>query len=372
MMGRLRGLLALVALIPSVSCDGGERPRIGIATNQDFADGAALAVADAQAEWGELPADTVLAVESFTRAAVAIQNASTLAESGVDAIVGHSSSAASLAAAPVYNENRIVQLSPQSSATAYSDAGPYSFRLVPPDDRQGIFLAHALRDMPGIERIVVLYVNDDYGRGLRSTLLTALGPNPPEVVGEAPHLEAQTLRVEDRELALRVVEQARPDAIVWLGRPFILQYYLPVLRGVGPLRIIASDAVSVVRQYDDTSAWNDVWYVDFVDLEAGDAIREFGRRFEERFGREVSSADALTYDAMRMLLEAAHDGASTGPEIREWLESLGRGRPPYEGITGPIRFDPDGDVDRSYVLRAASGGSATPDSIPAGTGGVDE
>jgi hypothetical protein len=52
-----------------------------------------------------------------------------------------------------------------------------------------------------------------------------------------------------------------------------------------------------------------------------------------------------------MLLQATRDGARTGAEIRAWLESLGRERPAYEGITGPIRFDENGDVDRSYVLR---------------------
>jgi branched-chain amino acid transport system substrate-binding protein len=354
MMGRLRIALALAALFLLTSCDGGERSRIGIATNLAFAEAAGLAVADAQAEWGELPADTVMAIESFTRAAVAIQSATALAAAGVDAIVGHSSSAASLASAPVYNQNHVVQLSPQSSASAYSEAGPFSFRLVPPDDRQGEFIAQSLRAMPGIERVVVMYVNDDYGRGLRTTLMEALGNGAPEVVGEVPHLESGQQRPDDLDLARSVVEQTRPDAIVWLGRPIILGRYLPMLRSFGPLPIVASDASAVVRA-ESGDAWRDVRYVDFVDLDAAGAMRDFTTRFAERFGRPATSADVLTYDATRLLLQAVRDGASTGPEIREWLESLGRGRPVYEGITGPIRFDEKGDVDRSYVLvRAAT------------------
>ena len=358
MMGRLRNRLALGALTVLASCDAAERPRIGIATNRSFADAAALAVADAQAAWGELPADTVIAIESFTRAAVAIRSATDLAANGVDAIVGHSSSAASLAAAPVYNENRIVQLSPQSSATAYSEAGPYSFRLVPPDDRQGEFIAASLRGMRGVERVVVLYVNDDYGRGLRSTLLAALDSGAPQVVGEVPHLESSEQGPNDLDLARSVIEQARPDAIVWLGRPIILSRYLAMLRTFGPLPVLASDAAAVVRAETGTDAWRDVWYVDFVDADASGPMQEFARRFSDRFGRPVTSADLLTYDATRLLLQAAHDGASSGPEIREWLHSLGRSRPAYEGITGAIRFDAKGDVDRSYVLVRAAGAVA--------------
>ena len=348
-MGRHRDRLALGAAILLASCEAVERPRIGIATNDDFADAAALAVEDARAEWGELPADTTIAIESFTRAAIAIEGAGQLAAAGVDAVVGHSSSAASLAAAPVYNENEIVQLSPQSSASAFSDAGPYSFRLVPPDHRQGTFIASALRQM-NARRVVVLYVNDDYGRGLRSSLLAALGGNDPEVVGDAPHLESAVTPEADLDLARRIVEQGRPDVVVWLGRPVILERYLALLRAAGPIRIIGSDALSVVRERSGV-AWTDVWYVDFVDLTASAELRDFSRRFEERHGRASSSADALTYDATRLLLQATHDGAHTGPEIRAWLESLGRERAAYAGITGPIRFDAAGDVDRSYVLR---------------------
>ena len=341
------------------SCDGGERPRIAISTNLDFAAAAEMALEDARSEWGNLPADTVLAIESFTRASIAIANASELAQRGVVAVVGQSSSAASLAAAPVYNENEIVQLSPQSSATAFSDAGPYSFRLVPPDERQGGFIAQQLRALPGVERIVVLYVNDDYGRGLRSTLLASLGGGSPRVVGEAPHLERYAMRPEDLDLAQRVVAETRPDAIVWLGRPLILEQYLGSLRELGDMPIIGSDALSVVRHNDPGPQWRGVWYVDFVDLTADSTIVEFGRRYEGRFHRLMSSADALTYDATRLLLEALHDGARSGPEIRDWLNSLGRSRPAFRGITGPIQFDEDGDVSRSYVLRQFNGDTLT-------------
>ena len=364
MTRHLRAFPLILAV--SVTCgDGGDRPRIAIATNREFADAAGMAVADAQADWGELPGDTVVALETLTRAAVAIQNASELAAQRVAAVVGHSNSAASLAAAPIYNESEIVQISPQSSASAYSQAGPYSFRLVPPDDLQGAFIAQALREMPGVERVVVLYVNDDYGRGLRSTLLAALGREGPEVAADAPHLEGATVREDDLDLARRVVTEAQPDAVVWLGRPLILEQHLPVLLPVlGDRPIIASDAVALGDRYGPYSIWNNVRYVDFIDMTATPALVDFNRRFAERFGRHASSADALTYDAMRLVLQALHDGADDGPAIRRWLDSLGRSRPAYEGLTGRIRFDEEGDVERTYVLRRFAASSAPPRPLP--------
>ena len=364
MQQQLRAVATMLAAVVA-SCDAGDDPRIGIATNREFADAATLAVADAEAEWGELPGDTVFALETLTRAAVAIENATELVARGVSAVIGHSNSAASLAAAPIYNESRVVQLSPQSSAAAYSQAGPYSFRLVPPDDRQGAFIARTLREMPGIERIVVLYVNDDYGRGLRSSLMGALGTGAPRVVAEAPHLEASAVRPEDLDLARRVVADADPDAIVWLGRPLILEQHLPqLLPLLGTRPVIGSDAIALADRYGRFSIWNNVWYVDFVDMEGTPELAAFGRRFAERFGRHPATSDALTYDATRLLLAALRDGADDGPTIRRWLESLGRSRPAYDGLTGPIRFDDDGDVERSYVLRRFQRSDAPPRPLP--------
>lgn len=359
-----RAVAPLLAVVLS-ACEAGERPRVAIATNREFAEAAALAVADAQAEWGELPGDTVVALERLTRAAIAIEHASELVAAGVVAVVGHSNSAASLAAAPIYNENQVVQLSPQSSAVAYSQAGPYSFRLVPPDDEQGVFLARALRDMQGVERIVVLYVNDDYGRGLRSSLLRALGNAGPRVVADAPHLEAATVRPEDLDLARRVVTEADPDAVVWLGRPLILEQHLPQLLPVlGDRPIIGSDAVALADRYGRYSSWNNVWYVDFVDMEGSPQLLDFSRRFGERYGRPATGPDALTYDAMRLLLQALHEGATDGPGVRRWLESLGHSRPAWQGLTGSISFDEEGDVERSYVLRRFLPSNAPPRPLP--------
>jgi len=39
-----------------------------------------------------------------------------------------------------------------------------------------------------------------------------------------------------------------------------------------------------------------------------------------------------------------------GEELRDVLRSLGRDRPRFEGVTGPVEFDENGDIDRPYVV----------------------
>ena len=63
-----------------------------------------------------------------------------------------------------------------------SGAGLYTFRLCPSDLAHGAALARWIRNRLGLERGAVLYLNDDYGRGVRETFVeefTRLGDTRP-------------------------------------------------------------------------------------------------------------------------------------------------------------------------------------------------
>jgi ABC-type branched-subunit amino acid transport system substrate-binding protein len=119
------------------------------------------------------------------------------------------------------------------------------------------------------------------------------------------------------------------------------------------LPIIGSDAVSSwERNPVPRSLWQHVSYVDFVDVRATPAMRRFAQRFLEQTGRMATGPDVLTYDATRLLLQAVADGATTGEAVRAYLASLGRERGAYEAVSGPLQFSPEGDPERTFVLRA--------------------
>jgi hypothetical protein len=53
---------------------------------------------------------------------------------------------------------------------------------------------------------------------------------------------------------------------------------------------------------------------------------------------------------MRLLLSGVRAGAGSGEEMRAYLGSLGRERPPFPGLSGPVVFDSLGDVARPYTV----------------------
>lgn len=339
--------LAFAALL--CACGAGNPVTIAVILGPVESDGARLAYEEAVAAGLSHPVDTLFIIAVDTRAAPAIRVAERITgDPRVIAVVGPTNSAASLAAAPVYNENKVVQLSPTATAVLYSAAGPYSYRLSPPDDRQGRFIAeHVMKTAAG-KRVALMYVNDDYGRGLRREVMRAVRPNSIDWVMDAPHIEGLHSAADKRVASL---VQVRPEMIVWLGRGAELEQLLPDIRArLGGIEILGSDGVSSIANRNTGGVWDGIRFVDMLDLDGTPGIRAFRQRYHDRFGRNPSTTDVLAYDAMKVLIAAVESGARTGSDVRQFMDELGRARPALEGAHGLIRFDENGDVDRSYVL----------------------
>jgi branched-chain amino acid transport system substrate-binding protein len=333
---------------------------VGVALSASFIDAARLAIEDVAASGDLRPIDTLFFDEQSARAATALQLVDSFQlRRGLVGVIGHSISSSSLATAPVYNANGIVQIAPTSTAVQYSDAGAFSFRMVPGDEQQGAFMARVIDSLlsPGA-RVAMLYVNDDYGRGLRSALLASLDTLRFPLVYQQPHTDEEySLPSPDRlqrvSATVASMLASGPDLVVWLGRPGTFALYLRVLRDLaGPIPVLGGDALANWRDADDGRGdWDGVRYLDFLDLDQGPAIQDFRRRYQQRFGRAAGTAEVLTYDAMHLMLSAIREGARTGDEVRTWLDALDDpNREPYMGISGRIAFDEDGNIARSYVL----------------------
>jgi branched-chain amino acid transport system substrate-binding protein len=350
---RLRSpLMAAGGMVLALSGCGDNRPvAVGVTLGGSEADAALFAYEDARSAGLRIAIDTVFVREADTHAAPTIQTVERMiAVPGILAVVGNGNSAASLAAAPLYNSNKVVQLSPHSTAVLYSGAGPYSYRLVSPDDRQGRFLGAQLLAEARGRRVALVYVNDDYGRGLRREVLRAVGPSGVVWALDAPFVEGGDSIAMTR--MVRSLVETRAEMILWIGRDLDLNLALPGIRKVfGAISILCSDGVGHARELrhpDDR--WNGVRFVELVDLDAGAAIRAFRARYLARWRREPSGPEVLTYDAMTLLIAAVEAGARNGTDVQRYLDGLGTRRPAFAGVAGPVRFDAQGDVERTYTF----------------------
>ena len=348
-------LVASTALVVAFACACGDPAplRIGIVIGGDGILGARLAAAEVNASHGIRGRPLMLRVMNeggweARRAIAAAESLST--DPTILGVVGHSNSSASLAASQIYNARKVVQVAPTSSAASLSDAGPYTFRVVPSDISQAQFLADEVLREGALPGPAVVYVNDDYGRSLHQAIRSRLGAAGFVLAFELPY--AENVPLPDVEGVARAVAGSGAKALVWLGRSQQLQQLLPALRRTAPgIRVLASDALDTRATFENPGVLIGIHFVCFVDAQGSrPQLASLRERFKAKTALAITAEMALTYDAVMLIATAAREAGANRGAVRDYLESLGSTRPAFQGATGEIAFDKNGDPHSSYCL----------------------
>jgi branched-chain amino acid transport system substrate-binding protein len=271
-----------------------------------------------------------------------------LYNSNVSAVVGHLFSGMTLAAAPVYNggDDPVVAVSPSSSSPEITGIGDYTFRVCPSDLAHGTELAHWVRDKLHLTRGAVLYLNDEYGRGIRQTFVsefTQLGGELESVdpyLGEQPEVGPYLDRLaHGRAPEFLVVAGNRGEAEEILRQAHKRKLMMPVLGGDGLEGIQEAGALA-------EGVYLSSPYFPSIPSAAN-------RRFVEAFRRKYNSLPnqpaAGTYDALYLLRDVIARAGTARADVRRVLAGVGSVSPPFEGVTGTVAFDANGDVPNQNV-----------------------
>jgi branched-chain amino acid transport system substrate-binding protein len=285
--------------------------------------------------------------------------ANDLYQSEVVAVVGHLFSGTTLAAAPVYNGGKhpVAAISPSSSSPEVSTAGDHTFRVCPSNLAHGAALAHWVRERLGFERGAVLYLNDQYGRGIRRTFvdqflqlggrLQSTDPYLGDKPDVGPYLDrlAKTKWIEflvvagNRGEAEEVIRQARRRGLMV---PVLGGDGLEGIEGAGAL----AEGVYLTSSYFPT------------------LTTEANRKFVEAYRRKFPDAGlpnqpaAATYDAIHLLREVIARAGTDRQAVRSALAAVGSETPAFQGVTGVVAFDAAGDVpDQNVYIGLVRGGA---------------
>ena len=264
-------------------------------------------------------------------------------DASVVAVVGHITSGTSIAAARVYGDGNdpIAMVSPTASSPELSGISPYAFRVCPSDLSHGPALARFARQKFAARRAGVLYLNDDYGRGVRQAFTAEFTRLGGVVVEEDPFLPTTTslepyfarmkrsgvdvlMLATDVPGAEQALRELHREGLQW---PVVGSDALVGIEADGALAegIHISSAYLPDRQGDE----NAKFVVDF---------------FRATQGQRPNDVAGLTTDVFHLLAAALDAVGTDRAAIRNYLASVGNGRPAYEGVTGRIAFDSSGDV----------------------------
>lgn len=267
----------------------------------------------------------------------------------VPVVMGSGSSSITLALGPVAREARVVLISSISTAPSLKDLGPYFFAVMASDFAQGEEWANIARRR-GISEAAVVYINNDYGIGVKDVFASRFTARGGRVLAAVPVAVGGT---DFRTEVLRV-RQARPQTVfivshVKEGALFIKQ---AAELGLRPQWI--GDVALQTREVPELAGPAAEGMLALSAGVKGEEYRRFARRFQERFGEEPTIWSDFAYDTARLVVEAIRANGYSAEGIRQWLDQV-EGWP---GASGRISFDENGirSVDGAFELYQVVGG----------------
>jgi branched-chain amino acid transport system substrate-binding protein len=285
--------------------------------------------------------------------------ATDLYEAGVSAVIGHIFSGMTLAAAPVYNggPDPVAAISPSSSSPDISTAGDYTFRICPSDLAHGVALAKWVHDTLKLERGAVLFLNDQYGRGVRQTFvrdfvrrggtLQAIDPYLGDIPQVGPYLD-RLAKVGGTDFLVIAGNRGEAEEILRQARRRGLT--MPILGGDGLEGIEAAGALAEGVHLSSA----------YLPTLATPANRKFLQAYRTKFPAAglPNQPAAATYDAVYLLGEVIGRAGSKRSAIRRELARVGGAAPAFRGVTGTVAFDAKGDVPNQTVYIGVVHGGA--------------
>lgn len=351
--------VALAAL--AGACTGGE-PRaasradslyVGVAAargarTEAYFNGVALAVEHLNARRADGAPAFALRMPLDTLSQVAIA-AAFRDDPAVIGVVGHTGSAQTLEAAPIYGDvehggrRALVAVSPTATNPRVTESSEWVFRVCPTDDDVAQALARYVADSLGARRAAVIYRNDLFGRGFTRVFRAAFERRGGRILERDPYLAGIT----EFEAYAGRIARGGAEALVIAGGAEDAAQILRTMRAAGAaLSAIGTDDLAALHA-DPAAAreFTGLRYSAFFlpDRAVSEPAVRFVLDYRQRFGADPDHRAALAYDAAMLIGLAALDAGPDRTAIRDWITRVGRSSAAHAGATGTIRFDASGD-----------------------------
>ncbi len=264
----------------------------------------------------------------------------------VSAIVGPQFSRHAIPAGVMAEQARVPMISPMSSNPATTAGRRFVFRLAFLDDVQAPVLARFARDTLRARTAAVFYdVTGSYSRDLATEFRRAFEDDG----GRVAAFETYTAdRPEDVGPQVARIAAARADVVFLPGFPDALTRHVPLLQRAGVRSTLLGgdswDPQSLPSLLPGQRGYVTAqWRPDLPTEEA----RRFREAYRAAFGTEPRAAAAMTYDAVRILLDAVRRAGTTEADsLRDAIAATDG----YRGASGTVAFRGRTDPGRQVAI----------------------
>lgn len=312
----------------------------GISVNQ----GAQVAVDEINAAGGVLGMQIELFFqddESDPETAMSAYNK--LMDKGIQALLGATTSGATIALTDLTKEDGILQLTPSGSAmecTQYDNC----FRICFTDPLQGVTMADYAADTLGYTKAAVVYdVSNDYSSGMAKAFMEEFGSKGGTIVAEESFSSGDM----DFNTQLTTVKSSGADVL------FLPVYYQDVAFIVGQAQKMGLeipylggdgwDGVLDQVKDDPSVVEGAIFLTPFAANDPAENVQSFVKAYQEKYNATPDQFAADAYDGVYVIKAAIEKAGSTDPQaIIDAMTEIS-----VSGLTGDMTFDASGEPNKA-------------------------
>lgn len=259
-------------------------------------------------------------------------------------------SAVAMAVKPLAQEDNIVQMEVSATVSGYSTPNDLSYRVGVTSYQLAKEVASVSYNKFNSKNIALLYINNEYGKGMRDKVKEYYKGNI--LVEESFDQGGSDFRTS----VLKVKQQeGQIEQIIMIGHLKESGILVKQLREGGVRTKILADLYTVKGPDFLSTAGSYSGGVVFVDSKydanQNNTAKVFNEEYKKRFGKESTYYSAQAYDSL-MSVALANKGCDNNQCVKTKLDNLD-----FEGASGKIKFDQNGDVEKELVLKVIKDGN---------------
>jgi branched-chain amino acid transport system substrate-binding protein len=270
-----------------------------------------------------------------------------ISDKAIIGVIGHFSSGVCMVAAPTYDENKVIEISPSASHPDYSGIGDYIFRnntVINVEAAAGLDIA--INDL-GKKNIGIIAIKTDWGTST-SAIVKKLVEEQASTGAKVVALEEVMEGSDDYSPAITKLNAAGADVVICVGMYNLVAPVAKQYKQVNPDIAIIGFSNSYSQQLLELggAAVEGVRFpVIFFAGSSDPKVKAYVDEYTKKYGSAPSALTSQAYDSVGMLLESIKTVGSTDREkVRDALSAI-----KYEGVTGSTVFNEIGDVQKSFV-----------------------
>ncbi|MBE7516105.1 MAG: ABC transporter substrate-binding protein [Chloracidobacterium sp.] len=267
-------------------------------------------------------------------------------------LLGEISSSATQAMIPVVEQNGAFLFAPASSSPKLTNVSKNFARNWPSDVAEAGSAAQFAKDKLNGGTASIIYVNSDYGIGLKDKFTQVFESFGGKVVSSEPYEVGAT---DFRTLMLKV-KAADPEVIYLAGNPKEMGIAIKQLKDTNiPSKIVSdtgflqNDCLSLAGVAADGVI---VPTPDYNPAESKDnRVSDFSKKFKAKYNADPTMVSANAYDAIYLIKDAIEHVGNDPAKIAEFI----RNKKNFNGAAGVVSFV-DGDVEVPITFKIIENG----------------